>query len=515
MMSLNFPSSRKNVQERIRADVRNELPSANPWLKNSFLGSLITGLAGRVFEFYLQLKNALLEMFPDTASGEFLERWGSYVSINRKAATQASGNVCFEGTVSSVIPAGTMVVSSEGLTYTTNSTSTIVTVTSSISSLTRSGSIATATTVGEHGYASGMTVTIAGAGQPEYNGSFVITVTSATAFTYNIAGSPVTPATGVISASAAFASVPVTSTGFGKKYNQISGTILTLSTPISGVNTNLFVPFSAISNGADQESDDDFRKRVIYRYQNPIALFNKNAIKQKALEVSGVTRVWVFGPDDSSYLVVPSSLTQAGGVATMTFSGSHLLETGQKITVSGASPSAYNGTFRILNVEATKIAYAVPSGTSSPATGTISVDVKLNPGQIKVFFMRDDDSPFPSVSAVTAVKNKILEIKPAHVADGDVIVLSPVPVYVNFNFTSLVPNTATMQEAIKNNLFALFEEEAQVGETIPMAAYLAAIWQTVDETGAKVQSFTLSTPTGDIIINPGQLGTTTSISFPS
>jgi hypothetical protein len=66
----------------------------------------------------------------------------------------------------------------------------------SVSSITRAGSTATATTATPHGYVTGQSVTIAGATQGAYNGTFVITVTSATTFTYTVAGTPTSPAGG-------------------------------------------------------------------------------------------------------------------------------------------------------------------------------------------------------------------------------------------------------------------------------------------------------------------------------
>ena len=69
--------------------------------------------------------------------------------------------------------------------------------------ITRSGTTATATTTGAHGFATNDIVTIAGAVQSEYNGAHRITVTGATTFTYTVAGAPATPATGTITTSAA------------------------------------------------------------------------------------------------------------------------------------------------------------------------------------------------------------------------------------------------------------------------------------------------------------------------
>ena len=68
-----------------------------------------------------------------------------------------------------------------------------------VSSITRSSTTATVTTSIDHGYAVGDSVVVAGAVQTDYNGTFVITtVPSDTTFTYEVANSPTTPATGTI-----------------------------------------------------------------------------------------------------------------------------------------------------------------------------------------------------------------------------------------------------------------------------------------------------------------------------
>jgi hypothetical protein len=69
----------------------------------------------------------------------------------------------------------------------------------SVTSLTRSGSVVTATMT-SHGGSTGQNVTIAGASPDAYNGTFPITVTGASTFTYLFGGTPTTPATGTITA---------------------------------------------------------------------------------------------------------------------------------------------------------------------------------------------------------------------------------------------------------------------------------------------------------------------------
>ncbi|MBY5783745.1 hypothetical protein HFN62_08305 [Rhizobium leguminosarum] len=67
--------------------------------------------------------------------------------------------------------------------------------------LTSVGTVVTATIAsGINGLATGQTVSISGAAQTEYNGNVVITVTGPNSFTYNFAGSAISPATGTITA---------------------------------------------------------------------------------------------------------------------------------------------------------------------------------------------------------------------------------------------------------------------------------------------------------------------------
>lgn len=63
-----------------------------------------------------------------------------------------------------------------------------------LSSLTSSGTTATATAPAAHGLNTGDKVTIAGASLANYNGTFAITVTGATTFTYVMAGTATSPA---------------------------------------------------------------------------------------------------------------------------------------------------------------------------------------------------------------------------------------------------------------------------------------------------------------------------------
>jgi len=78
-----------------------------------------------------------------------------------------------------------------------------------ISALTSVTTTATATTSAAHGLAVGDGVTVAGADQTEYNGTYaVVTVADTTHFTYTFVGSATTPATGTITAEDGRTTVP-------------------------------------------------------------------------------------------------------------------------------------------------------------------------------------------------------------------------------------------------------------------------------------------------------------------
>ena len=292
-MAKNLPASQSVIENRMRTDVQNELPDVNPFLRNSFLSALIVGFSGRIFDFTLMQNIIILQMFPDTATDEFLERWGSYKNISRNAATKADGLITMTGVGASSIPVLTQLSTSDGALYETLNAETISTEAISITTLTRSGTTATATTASDHLLASGIEVTIAGAVETEYNVTTEIIVTGETTFTYQVAGSPSTPATGTITANLDMASVEIRSIDFGEVTNLDSGTKLTLTSPVAGVDNDAFVQFTGILGGSDTEDDESLRSRILEAYQNPFALFNVASIVAQAKTVNGVTRVFV------------------------------------------------------------------------------------------------------------------------------------------------------------------------------------------------------------------------------
>ncbi len=514
-MGFNFPE-REELKSSVKADVQGVLVGSNPFLPEGFLNAFASSEGLRLFDFYEQLREELKQIFWDTAEGEFLERPAAWFNVFPLAATRALGNIVVQGTAGTVIPVSqTLTVS--GINYTTQLQVSISSpIVISVFTLTSTSNTATVTTVGDHGQvtgltveiaganeivyngtftitvtgsdtftyvfigtdpgvgtgtitasflntltlisldaggiiitaetavphnqATGITVTVGGADQTEYNGTFIITVTSTTKFTYILPTAPlVTPATGLLRAAFATALIPVLADldSIGAQGNQLSGTALTFtSPPIAGIESIAFVDFLALTGGNDNEDQEAFRLRFLDRVQNPVANFNVAVIVQVVKAVPGNTRVFV-----------------------------------QEVTPDR--------------------------------------------GQVTIYFTRDNDDIIPTPADETTTKDALLLIKPANTATIDMIVKAPVAKVVDFIFTTLTPNTSTMQTAVANSLIVFFEENTNIGTDVTELAYQSAIFNTIDVvTGERLQTFTLSQPIGDISVAPGELALAGTNVFP-
>jgi len=164
--------------------------------------------------------------------------------------------------------------------YTANAASTI-------STITNVGAVATLTTATPHGRTTGDSVTVQGATPADYNGTFIITVTGASTFTYTMLTTP---------ASTAF-------------------------------------PVGAYTAGSTLG--------ITFSYR---------------VDESGVAPVAI------------SSITAGGSVATLTTATPHGLATGNYANLTGNTPAAYNGQYRITVTSPTTFTYTAGSAPGGPAT---------------------------------------------------------------------------------------------------------------------------------------------------
>ena len=511
-----IPESSRVIFDRISTDIKNELNELDPYLRNSLLRAINVADANAFFELYKTLLQLKTLTFWNTTEGSSLETWAAIWGITRNPSTKANGFVVFTGISGSIIASGSQFSASSGELYEITQAKTITNNTISVSSINRVSQLATVITAGDHNLSSNIDVIISGANQAEYNGTFTITVTGSNSFTYQVEGSPTTPATGTIFVASTSVIVTTQSLDFGQDQNLLSGSEISLGSPIAGVDSNGYVAFDEIAGGTDLESDDSLRERFLFRIQKPIALFNENAIINEAKKVSGVTRVWVQNVDSVNDSVVANTLTRSGDFAIFETASPHGLFDCQPITVLGANENEYNITNQpILVISTTKFGYVVSGTPATPATGNPVASFSVAAlGQVRVFFVRDnDDDIIPTGIEISDINNQLLTIKPATMSGNDLQVGAPTPNAINFTFTVIIPDTTAMRSAIENNLESFFATGSNLAEDVRSIDYDSILNATVDSAGNKLQFFVLSTPTSDISIGSSELGVLGTITF--
>lgn len=449
-MPLSYPTL-ENLIETARAEFRRQLPDIDPTVYGSWARGFIDGCGAMAHALGFVVRDLEQELFPQSATGEFLDRWGGYENLPHNPATGASGFISLNGTVATVINAGEEFTGSNDVVYSVISPAAVEVVALLVTSLTRSGTTATAITATPHMLATAMQTTISGAVETAYNGLVTVTVTGENSFTYQVAGAPSTPATGTITETSNFASLNVQAVTTGPSTNMLAGA--TLNVNLANLSSLAYVQFGALGGGADLELDDDYRDRIIESRSNISGVFTEDQIKIAARTIPGNTRVFVKRP----------------------------------VTALGSGTQG------------------LPS--YSPAAGQVVVIiVRDNDANI---------IPTQSVLDQTKDAIITLGKLPAHTRADDVFVLAPVAQVVNFTFTAISPSTQTMKTSIRNQLIAFFQDTVTFEEDIPSASYNGAIQNTRDTvTGDRLVSFTLSAPPGSIVVADGNIPVLGTVTFP-
>lgn len=208
-----------------------------------------------------------------------------------------------------------------------------------VSGITRSGGTATVTTSSAHGLIPGESVTISGANETDYNGTYTATITGTTTFTYTVSGSPSTPATGTI----------------------------ILANDFDGLPVNLHVAPAGMT--ATSMSQSGGTATVYARGHGFEAGDYVNISGAAQSEYNGAKTVTAGG------IALPvSGITRSGTTATITCSSAHNLSTGDIVTVYGCTQTQYNITTAITAASGTTLTYTVSGSPATPATGSPGAD---------------------------------------------------------------------------------------------------------------------------------------------
>ncbi|MDE3022270.1 MAG: baseplate J/gp47 family protein [Pseudomonadota bacterium] len=217
-----------DLRNQASADISSGLPGADGLLRFSNLNILGAVLAALIYGNYGYLDYIAKQSVPFTSTDEFLEGWAALKQIFRKPAAAAIGSVTFTGIPGSEIVPDTIVVRGDGYEYTTDTDAVI-----------------------------------------PVGGSITVNITAVLP--------PIDPIDNP--------------TGNGASGNAATGTVLTLGTAIPGVQSNGVVA-TALTGGADIETNDSLRNRMLQAYQNPPQGGDGNDYIDWALAVPGVTRAW-------------------------------------------------------------------------------------------------------------------------------------------------------------------------------------------------------------------------------
>ncbi|MBF0444368.1 MAG: hypothetical protein HQL68_02170 [Magnetococcales bacterium] len=300
----------------------------------------------------------------------------------------------------------------------------------------------TATTVSAHGYSSGDSVTISGATPIDYNGTYSVNVTSATTFTYDTptvlapqSGSGVTASSGVSTT----ASAVVADHGFA------SGDWVTISgaTPsdyngsfaITKVDSDTFIynlstsPISASGTiTARLTSYTAFANLAGHGYVTGDSITISGATPT---DYNGIYTITKIDDDNFSYGLLSSPQEAASGsilsgipsTTAWATAISHGFATGANVTITGASPSAFNGSYTITVTGNDSFYYTLASAQGN-GSGTIYAEevgagVSISARDDLINWVRgrdnfsDENSNSSSTDIRASVHSDVLHSKPA------------------------------------------------------------------------------------------------------
>lgn len=288
-----------------------------------------------------QKRNAVTTSVPSPIGG-----WNARDSQANMAPTDAISLVNW-------FPTPTDVTLRKG--YTRISTITTATGVQTISSITYAGLVATLTTASAHGLTTGQYVSITGTTPAAYGGVFEITVIGATTFTYDLLA--------VVSSNATV----------------VGAYTIGLTTPINTVTNYTTNPGYDIFGFAGTKIYDVKNQTAVEVFSgitsdkcqhvnltNQAGHFLVACNGEDPTMVYDGTRWFFIATTDTAQTI--SSITKSGTTATLTTAAPHGLVTGNRVTISGAVSSEYNGTFVITVTGASTFTYIMANAPAANAT---------------------------------------------------------------------------------------------------------------------------------------------------
>ncbi len=445
-MPLKIPS-RSNTVGTLQAYVKSNLRGLDPTLtrRRGFIGGMVKSLGSAMHDWYVMLKKyADHEPFPQTASESFFPRgwWIDITKLPRNPPTPAQGFVVITGTDGALLPSGSE-LSLNGNTYVTDSAVTVTSQTLIGTSTAKDSFVGRFVTDQPHNLATGMVLNFSGCVDQSLNGQFPIRVIDPNTVEYDLefalTGAQLEPNP---IASGAWANVRVTCTQDGTKGNIDTGSSLVIANAPEAIEDAALITFDGIADGADLETLESWRERVLESLGTDFGTFTADEIRIVAKKVPGVTRVFVREPKRRVYD-----------------------ENGVQI-LDGVGSDGYP-----------------------------------TEGRVRISFLRENDAdPIPSALEVEQVRQKIHgELLTAHTLVGDAEIIAPERYNLEVRFRSITPDTPGMRASIRANLTQFLTENATWGGNLEIEGIRCAIRHAYDgEINQPLKTYELDSPTLDI-----------------
>lgn len=240
-----------------------------------------------------------------------------------------------------------------------------------VGSITRSGTLATVN-LSAHGFVTGQSVTISGATQSAYNGTFIITSLGPDSFTYTVTEGPVSPAGGGTAkvGSTARAIEAINANPNPGVVRALGSTTVTVTTTANhGFSTGNLVTISGVTDSTGV---------LVSEYNiGPMSL-TKTGNKSFTYTIAGTTpattATGTITADGSASAKTITQLVRSGNVVTATTSVAHGFINGQTVSIggtAGTNEGGYVGSFVISGATANTFTFSVVTTPASPATGII------------------------------------------------------------------------------------------------------------------------------------------------
>jgi len=107
-----------DLRQRVARDIMVRLPGTDALLRWNNLSIVAEVEAGIAHLLYGRLDWSFRQLFPDTAEGEYLERWASIWGIQRRPASRAFGTATWPASAGTFIPAGAIAIRGDRFSYT-------------------------------------------------------------------------------------------------------------------------------------------------------------------------------------------------------------------------------------------------------------------------------------------------------------------------------------------------------------------------------------------------------------